>query len=236
VGGLGGATGYQCDFQVQVSGGQLTTIRLSPPSTLAQNLLDALTASGAMTCAGKESSGGVTVANVTVSAAGVQYDDTSQYEAFPAPNEVVHGADAESLVSAFAAAGIDDCDPTRYLFLVCTQNGAPVCSYEWMPLQSVGSSYALPVCSGGVTTPGPTLAAAPSLAIWRAIQAAATDTDFKPLDGTIAQATVVNARYFTWDGSTLTFTMVMDDATPPGDAGGSTGASSVKPLQYRLAR
>ena len=47
------------------------------------------------------------------------------------------------------------------------------------------------------------------------VRVQATDTDFKPLDGTPAQATVVNASYFRWDGSNLGFTLVMDNATPP---------------------
>jgi hypothetical protein len=211
-----GGGGYACTLQVQPSSsGAAIAITANPPSTLAQGLYDALNAAGAITC--DQSHGPhVVLQSMTVSPGGVQYNDVSHEASFPTPNLVVHGPDADSLVAAFAAAGIDDCDPTRYVFLICgTLSGAPSCSYQWMPLDKVGSSYALPTCGSGVASLGPTLPAAPSLAIWRAIQTAATDTGFHPLNGTVAQATIVNARYFTWDGSTLTVTMTMDDATPP---------------------
>jgi hypothetical protein len=214
--------GYECVFQLQVGGGQPSTVTLPPPSTLAQNLATALTTAGAQGCPGKESSGAVQVANMTVSGNAVQWDDPSQYAAFPAPNLTITGPDARSVVDAFAAGGIDDCDPTRYVFLVCgTQGGAaPQCSYQWMPLTKVGTSQAVPVCTGaGATSPGATLTSAASLTLWQAILRAATDSGFVPQEGTVAQANVVNARYFTWDGSTLTCTIFMGDATPPGDAG-----------------
>jgi hypothetical protein len=210
-----GGGGYACTFQLQPSSGAAIAVTANPPSTLAQGLYDALTAAGATTC-DQGHGPHVVLQNMTVSPGEAQYDDVSHDASFPTPNLVVHGADAESLVAAFAAAGIDDCDPTRYVFLICsTLSGAPSCSYQWMPLDKVGSSYALPACGSGVGSSGPTLAAAPSLAIWRAVQRAATDAGFHPLSGTIAQANVVNARYFTWNGSTLTATMTMDDATPP---------------------
>ncbi len=211
-----GTSGYACTFEIRIAGAQPIAVTLAQPSTLAQTLFEALTAAGAATC---DLSFGphVVLASMTVSAGAVQFDDTSSYQAFPAPNVVAHGADAKSVIDAFSAAGIDDCDPTRTVFLVCnTLSGAPSCGTQWMPLVKLGSSEAIPVCAGsGATSPGATLAAAPSLAIWKAISAAATDAGFQPSNGTIAQATVVNARYFTWDGASLGFTLVMDDATPP---------------------
>ena len=51
--------------------------------------------------------------------------------------------------------------------------------------------------------------------MWKAMVTAAEGAGFKPLNGTIAQATVINARTFSWDGNTLAFTLTVDDATPP---------------------
>jgi hypothetical protein len=153
---------------------------------------------------------------MSVGGSQVQYDDTATFGPFPAPNVSVRGADATSVVSAFAAAGIDDCDATRYVFLVCTAiGGPPTCSYQWMPLVASGSAEAFPVCMGSVESPGGSVTATASLAVWQAILAAAGSAGFQPSSGTLAQTTVINARYFTWDGTTLTFTLVQGNATPP---------------------
>ena len=93
-----------------------------------------------------------------------------------------------------------------------------------MPLQTVGSSDLIPMCMGeGETWPGPSIDASASMGIWQAILTAAMDAGFQPMSGTLAQTTVINARYFTWDGTSLTFSLVQGNATPPappGDAGG----------------
>jgi hypothetical protein len=217
-----GPTGYYCDLQVQLSGGQPISIMLSPPSALAQTLTSALFAAGSMPANLKENNGALSASNMTVSPSGVQYDDASCYAAFDPPNVVAHGADAQAVLAAFAAAGVDDCDPTRYVFLVCSGSAsAPSCSTTFMPLQTVGASDLIPLCMGeGETWPGSSFDAASSLAMWQAIQAAAMDAGFAPMSGTLAESNVINARYFTWDGSALTFTLVEGNATPPGDAGG----------------
>jgi hypothetical protein len=80
-----------------------------------------------------------------------------------------------------------------------------------------------PLCGpGGGTQPEPPFDAATSLAIWNAIIKAASDAAFPPMNGTIGQTTVINADYFTWDGTTLAFSLVTDDVTlpptPPGSA------------------
>ena len=56
---------------------------------------------------------------------------------------------------------------------------------------------------------------ASSVRIWESILTAAAAAHFQPLSGTIDQTTVVNARYFTWDGSNLGFTLVTGNGTPP---------------------
>jgi hypothetical protein len=111
---------------------------------------------------------------------------------------------------------IDDCDPTRNLFIVCnTFGGAPACGHELMGLATVGASELVPICGPSGTSSEPPFDAATSLAIWNAIVKAAADAAFQPSNGTIAQTTVINADYFTWDGTTLAFSLVADDATPP---------------------
>jgi hypothetical protein len=139
-----------------------------------------------------------------VTATEIQFDDASNYATFDAPNIRVRGADAQAVISAFAAAGIDDCDPTRNLFIVCnTGGGAPGCGHEWMDLATVGASELLPVCGpGGGTQAEPPFDAATSLTIWNAIVKVAADAGFQPMNGTMAQTTVINADYFTWDGTT----------------------------------
>jgi hypothetical protein len=190
---------------------------------LAQNLFNALAATVSMPCVDPHGVH-VQLQNVSVTASGIQFDDASNYATFEAPNIQVRGPDAQSLISAFAAAGLDDCDPTRNLFIVCnTQGGAPGCGHEWMTLATVGASILEPACGpGGGTQAEPPFDAPTSLAIWNAIIKAASDAGFQPMNGTIAQTTVINADYFTWDGTTLAFLLVADDPTlppsPPGFA------------------
>jgi hypothetical protein len=120
-----------------------------------------------------------------------------------------------------AAAGIDDCDPTRNLFIVCnTLGGAPACGHEWTGLATVGESELVPICGPNATSPEPPFDAATSLVIWNAIVKAAADAAFHPSNGVIAQTTVINADYFTWDSTTLAFSLVADDPTPPPSVSG----------------
>jgi hypothetical protein len=159
----------------------------------------------------------VSLRNVSVNSNGAQFDDGSNYASIPEPNVIVRGMPAQNLLSALAAAGINDCDPTRTVFLICNSfGGAPNCGYQWQAFQMVGSSELLPTCGPSATTSqGATLDAASSSSIWRAVLAAATASGFRPSSGTLAQTTVINARYFSWDGSNLGFTLVTGDAVPP---------------------
>jgi len=213
-------TGYECSAEVQTDGGQPIAVNANAPSALAQNLFDALTAAGSTTCVDPH---GVRtdLQNIVVSPAEVQFDDGSNYQPFPSPNVTVAGADAQAVMMALARAKIDDCDPSRSVFIICNSfGGSPSCGYQWLSLQTVGSSELVPVCgpgSGG-TTQGATLDVASSVAIWQSILSAATAARFQPMSGTIEQTTVVNARYFTWDGSSLGFMLVTGDAMPPGPA------------------
>jgi hypothetical protein len=79
-----GPSGYECSLQVEADGGQPIAVTVNPPSVLAQNLFNALTAAGSTTCVDPH---GVRVMleNVTVSTNDVQFDDASNYESFPAP-------------------------------------------------------------------------------------------------------------------------------------------------------
>jgi hypothetical protein len=213
-------TGYECSAEVQRDGGLPIAANANAPSALAQSLFDALTAAGSTTCVDPH---GVRVdlRNIEVSPAEVQFDDASNFQPFPAPNVMVRGADAQAVMMALGRAGIDDCDPTRSVFIICNSfSGTPNCGYQWLSLQIVGSSELVPSCgpgSGGATQ-GASLEAASSVAIWQSILTAATTAHFQPLSGTIQETTAVNARYFTWDGSSLGFTLVTGNATPPSPA------------------
>jgi hypothetical protein len=200
-----GTSGYECSLQVATDGGQLLAASANAPSALAQNLFNAVTAAGSTTCVDPH---GVRVVleNVTVSTHDVQFDDASNYQSFPAPNVVARGADAHRVISALAAAGISDCDSTRSVFLICNSfNGAPNCGYQWLALEKVGPSELVASCGpgSGAASQGATLDTASSVAIWQSLLTAATVADFQPSSGTIEQTTVVNARYFSWDGSNL---------------------------------
>jgi len=183
---------------------------------LAKDLFDALEAAGSTICDDPHGSR-IDLEKMTLSASAAQYDDASIFQTFPAPNVVARGADAKTLIDAIAAAGIDDCDPTRNAYLICNAlSGAPDCGYQWLPFVKVGASELLPSCGpvSGVT-PGGTLTAAASLAVWQSILRAAKNAGYQPSSGTIDQTTVVNARYFSWDGSNLGFTLVTGNASPP---------------------
>jgi hypothetical protein len=221
---FGGASGYTCTLEVQVGSSAPVTITLPVPSPLAQALYTAIVSAGTMPCFSKASTT-IDLANLSVTSLRAEYDDGSNDQPFDPPNVVVQGADAQAILDAFSSAGIDDCDPTRYVFLECNRlGGSASCGAQFMPLDMVGSSDLVPLCFGaGQTWPGPSIDAAASTALWQSILTAATDAGFQPTSGTLAETTVINARYFTWDGTNLTFSLVQGNATPPApppDAGG----------------
>jgi hypothetical protein len=215
-----GTAGYECSAEIQTDGGQPIAVNANAPSAIAQSLFDALTAAGSTTCVDPHGVH-VELQNVAVTPGEVQFDEASNFRPIPAPDVVVRGADAQAVIMALSRAGIVDCGPTRRVFIICNSfGGTPNCGYQWLSLQTVGSSVLVPSCgpgSGG-TQQGATLDASSSVAIWQSILAAAASAHFQPMHGTIEQTTVVNARYFTWDGTSLGFSLVTDDATPPGPA------------------
>ena len=215
--------GSGCTFQVQIDGGQPIDISVKPPSSLAKNLWDALTAAGAVPCGGDGKSGpSLSALNMTISANAVQFDDVSIYEPLPAPNVVAMGTAAQGVVAAFAAAGINDCDPSRKVFLGCNNIGRPPdCGTMWIPLKKVGSSWLRDTCVGSAIERGTVFDADRSLALWRSILAAAQSGGFHPPVGTIEQTNSVDARFFTWDGTSLGLSLTTSTLTSsPAPSGG----------------
>jgi hypothetical protein len=221
----GAADGYSCELTFDIGGAKPVTVTEAAPSQSAQNLFEALVASGVQSCTDVAHGNFLKLEHVSVSANEVELDDASSYATPSAPNVVVQGLDAEDVIAAIAGAGIDDCSAARKVFLVCNSfegvGGAPTCGYEWMPLTKVGSSELSYACgpSSGAPSSGGTLGAGPSSAIWKSILAAAKSARFVPTEGTLAETTVVNASYFTWDGKSLGFTLVTGNATPPSPSG-----------------
>jgi hypothetical protein len=209
--------GGGCAFQVKVDGGQSMKVSLGQASPLAQTLYDALAAAGAVPCGGDGKSGpSVNVANLTATPDQLHFDDVSHDTPLPAPEVVATGSAAQDLVAAFAAAAINDCDPSRKVFVTCNNlSGRPSCAYQATPLQKVGSSWLLNSCTGSNTTMSQVLGPDPSQAMWRAILAAAGAGGFQPKRGTLEQTNSVDARYFTWDGASLGFTLATSTLAQP---------------------
>jgi hypothetical protein len=215
--------GSGCTFQVQIDGGQPIDVSVKPPSSLAKDLYDALSAAGAVPCGGDGKSGpSLSTLNMTASANAVHFDDVSIYEPLPAPNVVATGTPAQGVVAAFAAAGINDCDPSRKVFLSCNNIGHPPdCVTMWIPLQKVGSSWLRDTCAGAAITRGAVVDADRSLGLWRSILAAAQSGGFHPPTGTIEQTNSVDARFFTWDGTSLGLSLYTSTLTSsPAPSGG----------------
>jgi hypothetical protein len=212
--------GYSCNFSLELGHETPVKIEESAPSKLAQTLFDALRGAGSTNCNDMAHGDFIRLENVSVSASHIEFDDASTYETAFAPNLRVQGAQAQSVIDALAHASLDDCNSSRKLALVChafAAGDAPTCSYDWADLTKVGTSELLYACgpASGMRSEGGTLDAKGSQAVWSAILAAAKAAAFKPLEGTIAQTTILNASYFSWDGETLGLTLVTDDATPP---------------------
>jgi hypothetical protein len=236
-------SGFECtlDFPAPILGGGPFSITVQDSTSdagadagapLAQNLFSALLAAGAVQCQTPIPGNNVAILNLIQPLDGdVQFDDASNYSLPSAPNVVVQGAAAQSVVAAFETAGINDCDPALKVFLVCKDSGGtPTCSEAWLPLQKVGSSELVPSCGGDDgLSPGATLSASGSLAIWQAVLAAATTDGFQPSSGTVLQMTLFNASFFSWDGTNLGFTLEGSNATPPPPLGGDDGGPAGGP-------
>jgi hypothetical protein len=206
-----------CSFTVKI-GASPTEVKGDKPA-LAKALFDALKAAGAVPCGGdpKSSGSSIKAADMNVSANQVQFDDVSTYSHGWAPNVVAGGAAGQGLLSAFAFAAINDCDPSSSVFMICTNfAGHPQCGYQRRPYQKVGSSWFLNSCLGtGGMQPGDDLSNDQSFRMWQAILVAAQAAGFKSNDGPIEGTTVINAHFFTWDGSTARFFLLTGGATPP---------------------
>jgi hypothetical protein len=262
-------SGYQCSIALDSDGG---TVNVEDSMSsgdggaqpLAQNLYSALGAAGAMACQDPAHGDFIRLQDVAATASDLKFTDISKYDTVTAvwtPNLVVQGADAAGVIAALAAAGIHDCDPSRFLSLVCSTSDPSTpagCGYGFQPLVDVNGSYLNDTCDPDVPVdagcvPGTSddgggcvvdpfsltqLGASQAAAIWGSILTAAKDAGFQPLNGTVAQATVLNAAAFTWDGTTLRFNLTVDDAVPPpspsggedgGDDEGGQGASPAPP-------
>jgi hypothetical protein len=86
-------------------------------------------------------------------------------------------------------------------------------------LHKVGKAELSYICLAENIIPGASLSSSQSLSIWSSITTAAQSEGFKPMNGTVAEATVINATNFTWDGTNLAFLLAMDDVKPPPPGG-----------------
>jgi hypothetical protein len=195
------------------SGNNAAVFTTSPTPTI--NLIAALEAAGAKVCNGMF----VRLRNLSASATHVAFEDDSIYSSPTAPNVSVHGAEARSLLDAFTAAGLENCDTARDLSLSCARapDGAASCSTKWTPLEHVGDSDLVASCEPKDPSPGPSLDASQAEAIWAAIAKAAAGAGYKPVLGTIAESTSLSAQAFTWDGNAVAFWLNM--SAPAGGGG-----------------
>jgi hypothetical protein len=222
IASLGCSNGTQaaCSFELKTGGAQPLSVTTMSSSSLAEQLFNALKAAGSTSCAGlagKIPGGGIEeifLENVSVSASDVQFEDASQFKDYFTQNVVAHGADAQGVVAAFKAAGIDDCDTTRKIFIIC--NGsfeAPSCGYQWM---KQGNGEAVHSCGGLMASAGGDLRPDAARAIWLSLLTAAQHAGFESTNGPVAQTSTINARFFVLDGPDLRFSLNTGVARPPG--------------------
>jgi hypothetical protein len=218
---LGCSNGTQaaCSFEIKTGGTQSISVSTMSSPSLAEGLFNALRDAGSTPCtgfAGKVPGGGIEeifLENVSASASDVQFEDASQFKDFFTQNVVAHGADAQSVVAAFKAAGIDDCDTTRKVFIICNGSfDAPSCGYQWM---KEGNGGVVHSCGGLMASAGGDFRPDASRAIWRSLLTAAEHAGFESANGPIAQTSTINARFFILDGSDLRFSLNTGVARPP---------------------
>lgn len=216
------ATGYGCSLALAVDGGPAVAVDVPSPSKLAQDLYAALQSAGGSKCIdyahGEFIRAKNFAANISASSSTANWDDVSNYSSPSSPNVVVDGASASGILSSFSNAKVADCDPSARAFVICTADqGTPSCSVLRDTLTDVSGSKLVYTCNpqGGEPQPAVALSDGDSRAVWAAITAAASAVNFAPLNGTIAQATVLNARYFQFDGVKLGFNLTLDDASAP---------------------
>lgn len=212
-----GTPGYSASALVDLGGGQ--TAGATAEDALAQKLFETLTQTGTHNC--DDPAHGelirLTNVNVDVAAAKIDFDDVSSFAPPIAPDMFVKGDAAKGVLDAFATAGIVDCDAGKKVFVVCNKFGpTPSCGYDVTHLDLVDGSELINACTPATVDPGPTLTSEGSDALWTSLIAAAKSAGITPSNGTLDQATVVNAGYFQWDGVTLGCHFVVDAVTPPG--------------------
>lgn len=213
----GASSGYGCTGEMKGDPG--LPVSLSPPSKLAADLFTALADAGTSVCVDPHGQR-VQLQNVVASfkASHIEFDDASMYSVLPELDVVVSGEPAAALLDAFAAADIDDCATDSTVFLVCNRfRGAPSCGYSRSSLVVVYGSVLRPACLGGVSHPGGELSPEASETVWQAVLNAARAAGYQPRRGTLDQATVINAKFFTWDGNHLQFELTVDSVTLPPD-------------------
>jgi hypothetical protein len=210
------AEAVSCLFDVKVDGGQSVAIDTGDAVSAAQAIFDAFTGAGAMPCidAHRDS---ISLRELSVAQGAVEFADASIYSKQPAPNVNVTGSTARGLVDAFKSAGIDDCNPERRVFLAChtVTGGGVECGYQLHPVVQVEDSWLQDTCRLQPVEPGGVLDGAQSLQLWGALLAAAKASNYQPLNGTLDEASVVNASTFSWDGEELSFSFTADNPGLP---------------------
>ena len=212
------SSGRGCSFEVQIDGAEALKVSVEDPAPFASDLYEALDAADIEACNDPHGTF-FELIDTTLTEDSLAYTNTSNYEGYPAPNLTVYGNDAKNILAAFAAAGLNDCDPIHKVFLLCgIQAGAAQCDYLRLALDQVGTAILLSTCgpSGG-TTRGGDLTPEASRAVWNAISLAAKNAAFS--DGPIEGATLLNANWFSWDGRELGMRLILSDAVPPTLAG-----------------
>lgn len=213
--------GYDCTLRRQTDGRRVLDLSVGTSSglraDLAQTLLEALYDAGAEGCDDVHQRH-IALLNMHASAHEVHYDDASLYMTIPKPNVLIHDRDARNIMNVCAEAGISDCDPTRKLSFVCNSfSGTPACSVNWLELTQVGSSHLVYTC-GPEAMPvvwERDLSDSTSLAIWKAILVGAERAGYQPSEGTLDETTVINAAWFSWNGSRLGLSLVTSNTLPP---------------------
>lgn len=211
--------GFRCSFSVSIDGGAPVEIATTTPSDLAESLFIALADAGADDCNDRGHGDFLNLSNVAidVGSSTVEFDDASNHALPPKPNVRASGPEGAAVVDAMEAAGINDCDPSRTVFIVCNEMGdTPQCSRTFYRLDDVGGSYLVPRCAAP-RADGPTLELAEpeALTLWNAMLEAAAVSGYVPERGTLEQVTLINAEHFTWDGATVEFVLFADNVTPP---------------------
>lgn len=210
------AEAVSCLFDVKVDGGQPVEVDTADAGSTAQALFDAFTSAGVMPCIDSHRDS-IGLRDLSIAQGVVEFADASIYSKQPAPNLNVTGSTARGLLDALESAGIDDCNPERRVFLAChtVTGGGAECGYQLHPVVEVGNSWLQDTCRLQPVEPGGVLDGTQSLQLWGALLAAAKAGNYQPPNGTLDEASVVNASTFGWDGEELGFVFTADNPGLP---------------------